>query len=326
LLDVLSQVNISTDLALEAHAQARARAAAEIPGVTVQRRQEGPLTITRVLISTPEGGEALGKPPGTYVTVYCPDLRRRSREAWEATARQLAVELTELLGGRPEGDVLVVGLGNWNATPDALGPLCVERVLVTRHLEEHLSPEAAGKLRGVAALAPGVLGLTGIETGDIVQGVVERIRPSAVVVVDALAAREVGHILTTVQLSDTGIHPGAGVGNRRLAIHREKLGIPTVAVGVPTVVSATAIAAGALHDMVNSLRTKIEFYQILAQMSDEEHHQLLTEVLGPELDQLMVTPKEIDTLVEDMAKVLATGINIALQPEVDPQEFMVSLA
>ena len=233
-----------------------------------------------------------------------------------------------------EDTALVVGLGNWNATPDSLGPKVLENLMVTRHLLELSPPELRQGLRPVAALAPGVLGLTGIETGEIIMGVVSRIGAKAVICIDALASRSVDRLCSTIQISDTGINPGAGVGNRRLAINRETLGIPVIALGVPTVVHAVTI----ISDALNLWRaTDSERLTSACRVPDRspgitrrnpapkanpsvDRRQLMSQVLDPYFGSMIVTPKEIDLLIDEVADVVTGALNIAFHEGVSYDE------
>lgn len=305
-----------TDLALEL-----VGGRSHIPGVHMETHRLDGVTLTRIRVLDATGAQQVGKPPGRYITLEAPGLRQRSRRLQDQVAQVLAQELRSLLPVREDATVFVVGPGNWRATPDALGPRVVERLLVTRHLWDQVPADLRGRLRPVCALAPGVLGITGIETGEIIRGVVDRLRPEAVIAVDALAARSVDRILTTIQIADTGIHPGSGVGNRRLAITRETLGVPTIAVGIPTVVHAFTIAYDTVDILVQKLAQTHRFYQLISGMSGEEKQALIAEVLSPAVGDLMVTPKEIDVFIDELAGVLAQGINRALHAEV-PAELL----
>ena len=312
--------SIRTDLALEAHSALRGEANVEVPGVRVDEERVGEATVTRVVIMTREAERLMGKMAGRYVTIEAPGLRRRNRDLQEEISEVLSRELIRMTGLAPQQEVLVVGLGNWNATPDALGPRVIGNLLVTRHLGNYVPMELKGQLRPVAAMAPGVLGLTGIETGEIIKGVVDRIRPDAVICVDALAARSLDRIATTIQIADTGINPGSGVGNRRAGITEQSLGIPVFAIGVPTVVHASTIANDTLELLVDQLRGRNQFYEMISQMDGQDKRALIDEVLSPSVGDLVVTPKEIDVLITDMARVIAGGINSALHPGIGPEE------
>lgn len=306
---------LRTDLALEAVGTAL------VDGVRIEESEEQGVHISRVHVQTPQAGQEIGKTPGRYITLDVPQLRQRQRNIQEQTAAIIGRELRALLALPKEDEVFVVGLGNWQATPDALGPRVVENLLVTRHLWDHVPADLRGDLRPVSALAPGVLGITGIETWDIISSIVDRTQPRAVIAVDALAAMDLQRIVTSIQLADTGIHPGSGVGNRRTAITRETLGVPVIAVGVPTVVHAATIASQTIDLLVDRLKVENRFYELLDQMEGDEKHSLIHEILSPAVGDLMVTPKEIDILIEDVAHVVAAGINQALHPDLEQVDF-----
>jgi spore protease len=310
-----------TDLALEASAAVRGDAHTEIPGVRVEDERFDEITVTRVEVFSPQGEAAIGKAMGNYITIEAPGLRRRNRDLQEQVGKVLTDQLGRLVTLGPDGSALIVGLGNWNATPDALGPRVTSKVMVTRHLKSVMSPELTGGLRTVAAISPGVLGITGIETAEVIQGIVERIRPDVVICIDSLAARSVERIGTTVQVADTGISPGSGIGNNRKALNRETLGVPVIALGVPTVVHAATIA----HDTIESLAAHFQgkrafLFQLFN--SPEERRQMVSQVLSPTVGELVVTPKEIDDLIDDMAKVIAGSLNAWLHTSVTAQDLL----
>ncbi|MDR0380574.1 MAG: GPR endopeptidase [Oscillospiraceae bacterium] len=283
-----------TDLALEAR-ELWAESAGEttkLPGVEARDYETCGCPVTAVRILSDEGARALDKPVGSYVTVDLSRLIRGEPSAFADSARALARELRPLLPLAPSAAVLVVGLGNRDITPDAVGPLVVEHIMVTRHLVGRL-PDLFGHLRPVAAFAPGVLGSTGIESADVIRGVIDKARPDAVVLVDALASRRLRRLCATVQLADTGIVPGSGVGNARAALNRETLGLPAVAVGVPTVTDAATLCADLLEEAG-------------AAAVDPA-------ALTPHGGGMIVTPKEIDTRVRDLSKAVGYAVNLCLQ-------------
>ena len=206
----------------------------------------------------------------------------------------------------------MVGLGNRNVTADALGTRVVERTLVTRHLGESLAREMRGRLRGVSAIAPGVLGLTGIETAELCRGLIQRVRPAAVVAIDALAAFDSGRICSTIQITNTGIEPGSGVGNHRLGLTEETLGVRVIAVGVPMVVYASTIARDAMARLM-------EEYHVDSGDHSEAAGRLLQQVADGFLGNMVVTPREIDEMVLSVADLLSEGLNRALQPSLDEE-------
>ena len=262
-------------------------------GVSVQKQRDGEAEITWVRIQNDKAAKRLGKPEGTYWTMMHPMLQTLLPEERIQIAQQIAQTLRIMLP--PQGDILVLGLGNRRMTADALGDKVISGVLVTRHIRDH-------RLRGVCAISPGVLGVTGVETAELAQGLVEQIKPSAVLVVDALAAMETNHIGTTVQLTDTGIHPGSGVGNHRLGITSELLHIPVIAMGIPMVVYASTIVRDALKQMIEAERNQDDAFEIAEHLTRNTHN------------DLVVTPRNIDELVAGLADMLALAINIALQP------------
>lgn len=266
-------------MALEAKAlwEKSAGETTELSGVKARERESEGLSVTQVDILDEQGQAALGKPVGRYVTVELPRFDRDRLRPAQAVAK----ELTALLAGR-EGGVLVVGLGNRAVTPDALGPCVAERLFLTRHLIANLPAQFDG-CREVSAVTPGVLATTGIETLEIVRGAVSHVKPALVIAIDALAAGSMERLCRTVQLSDTGIVPGSGVGNRRAAFSEETLGVPVLCLGVPTVVDASA----------------------LCESADE---------------RLIVTPRDIDAQIAWLGSVLADAINFALHPAFSHEE------
>jgi len=302
-------ISVRTDLAIE-----RVLTRSAPVGVEITKDEFEGGIISRVKVQNERGAEAVGKPPGTYITIECPELREGDPNLRHIVSQTVAAELQQLLPRKKDAvrTTLVVGLGNWNVTPDALGPKVVQELLVTRHLLNY-SPEAAAEgIQSVCAIAPGVLGITGMETGEIIDGVVEKVKPDLVIAVDALASRSVERVGTTIQMADTGINPGSGVGNKRKALSQETLGVPVIAIGVPTVVYASTIAQDTLEAVSNTLGA-----HELTKLDEAERNALINNVLAPHLGGLVVTPKEIDSIIEDMAKVIAGSLNVALHPELD---------
>ncbi|MFZ5986283.1 MAG: GPR endopeptidase [Bacillota bacterium] len=315
--------NIRTDLALEAHELIKEQELnkginerRDPPGVDVEHAGTKDIKITRVRVTSPTGEAAIGKAMGNYVTLEVPRLKENDQVLYEDTCKALAKELTDLLKLKEKSTILVVGLGNWNVTPDALGPKAVSGLMVTRHLLEYVPEQVDQGVRPVCAVAPGVLGITGIETGEIVRGIVDRVRPDVVIAIDALASRKMERVNTTIQIADTGIAPGSGVGNKRMELSRETLGVPVIAIGVPTVVDAATMANDTIDLVIDSLikeaKEETDFYNMLKNIDRNEKYQLIQEVLQPYVGNLIVTPKEIDDVVDRIAKVIANGLNIAL--------------
>ena len=295
-----------TDLAMESVGENTGR----LEGVKVSTHHAGDITHTRIRIETERAAELLGRSRGEYITLECNDLPGCEAHRRDALSRMMAVDIKRLLPA--QGEVLVVGLGNRNVTADALGTRVVERMLVTRHLHQAMAEELKGKLRGVSAIAPGVLGLTGIETAELCRGLVQHVKPCAVVAIDALAAYETQRICTAIQITDTGIQPGSGVGNHRLGLTEETLGVKVIAVGVPMVVYASTIARDAMSRLIDR-------YGACTPGQEGAADQLLHQVAEGFLGDMVVTPREIDELVLNVASLLADGLNRALQPAVDAE-------
>jgi spore protease len=316
--------SVRTDLALEAQTLVSQRTGQEVPGVMSETDETRYATITRVRVMTPEGERILGKARGNYTTIDSKYLRSRSKEIDEELAQIFAREFLRLAPLAENATVLVAGLGNWQATPDALGPRTIEYLTVTRHLHSFVPQELRGGMRAVCAISPGVLGLTGIETGEIIRGVVGNVRPDLVVVVDALASMSTQRLGSTIQMGDTGISPGSGVGNRRMGINRESLGVPVIAIGVPTVVAAETIAMDAMDFMERQRGGAGVPPQETQQATARRSY--LKQMLSPYFGSLVVTPKEVDDLVEDLAEILAAGLNAALHPSIDWDKILTYLS
>lgn len=296
--------NFRTDLALEARELWRESAGeqSELSGVAASEEKVLGHTVHRVEILDETGEKALNKPRGSYITVGLVGVSRREEEVFPRAIKVVADELSKLLP--KAGEVLIAGLGNRGITPDAVGSASVEKVMVTRHLIEKL-PEYFGNFRPVSAISPGVLGMTGVESREIIAGVASKIKPSCIIVIDALASRKISRLCNTVQITDTGITPGSGVGNSRAEISEKTMGIPVIAIGVPTVVDIASIIFDIEADC------GITF--------DEG----IIEEYGK---SLMVTPKEIDVSIEDVAKIIGYGINAALQPGVSVSDMDMFLS
>lgn len=293
-----------TDLAVEAHQLWRegARDASALTGVRAEEGSREGFQVTTVTIASPEGAQALGKPQGVYITIELDGLLRREEGAFARAVSAVSGCLRPLLP--QDGPALVVGLGNRAVTPDLVGPLAVDHLLVTRHLVEQV-PEHFGALRPVAAAAPGVLASTGMESSLVAEALAGRLKPSCVVVVDALASRSLDRLCRTVQLSDTGVIPGSGVGNHRHPLNRDSLGVPVFTVGVPTVVDGATLA---LDLMEQAGRTGLDRDDL------------------PQGDGFFVTPREVDSRVADLGKLLGYAVSRALNPSLTVEDLDMLLA
>lgn len=322
----MSMYNVRTDLALEAKeiAAQLSGTTGEMAGIWSETDNGEGINISRMHIQTDEGARTVGKMIGHYVTLEVPELRQGDTTLQDKVATSFAREFEAFLkrvGINETSSVLIVGLGNWNVTPDALGPLVVENVMVTRHYFELMPDQVSPGYRRVSAIAPGVLGTTGIESSDIVHGIVEKSKPDLVIAVDALAAKALERVNTTIQIADTGIHPGSGIGNKRKGLTQELLGVPCIAIGVPTVVYASTIVNNTM-DMVFEHMKKhtpetAPLFGVFGSMEENERLMLVKEVLQPVGHDLLVTPKEVDKFMEDIANIIASGLNAALHEAVD---------
>lgn len=284
-------MNIRTDLAFEARDIITEKSGRkDIDGIISENENIDGFDIKTVRVTNKMGAEKIGKPIGEYVTMDTDPLIMREKESFEKASNILGNILKNMLQENDKGSVLVAGLGNREITSDALGPFAVKNTMVTRHLVRKVS-EYFGEMRQVAAIAPGVLASTGMETGEIINAVTKNTDISTVIAIDALASRSLSRLCRTVQVSNTGIIPGSGVGNHRNALDRETMGIPVIAVGVPTVVYAGTLA----YDIAKNSGIQIK---------EEE----LSKYSG----ELIVTPRDIDENIKDMAKLIGYGINIAL--------------
>lgn len=314
-------MSVRTDLAVEAKELYEEKSSEKIPGVEVSEHTESDIRITNVRIVDESGERAMNKPKGTYITLDIPEINGYDEEGMQDISRVLAKTLSPLINLEENMTAMVVGLGNWNITPDALGPKVIEKLMVTRHLKELIPDQIDEGIRPVCAMAPGVLGLTGIETGEIIKSVTEKIKPNLIICIDALASRRLERVNRTIQIGNTGISPGSGVGNKRMEISERALGIPVIAIGVPTVVDAVTIANDTIDmvlDAVMNQATKGSgFYDMLRSLDRNEKQKMIQEVLNPYVGNLMVTPKEVDSVIDSVSKIISTGINIALQPALE---------
>ena len=284
----------------------------EIPGVETEEKIKGEyIKVTRVKILSEEGEKAIQKPKGDYVTINIKNLNIAGEEEIEQAALSMSEELKSIIEkniGKTD-DILVVGLGNIYVTPDALGPKVIADIDITRHLFKYLPQYVDENTRPVSAISPGVLGTTGIETVEILKGIVENVKPKLVIVIDALASQSVERISNTIQIADTGIVPGAGVGNTRKELSIKTLGIPVIAIGVPTVVEAAVIANECLDLFIEKLQKEAQSNEYLNKLKEQNNYNEIKDVLLPNDYNFIVTPKEIDELIENMSSVVARGIN-----------------
>ena len=310
-------LNFRTDLATERRDlyQKANSIENEIDGIESQKEEvDENIKIERVKITNQNGEKAIGKPIGNYITIDIKKLKIAQDEELKKASETLANELRKVIDEHIDkrGEILVVGLGNIYVTPDALGPKVINNIEVTRHIINYLPQYVEEGTRMVSAISPGVLGTTGIETLEILKGIVDNINPKLILVIDALASRSIERISSTIQISDTGIVPGAGVGNTRAEISVKTLGIPVIAIGIPTVVETAVLVNDSLDLFITKLQEEAKSNDYLNQLKAEDNYEEIREALDPNDYNLIVTPKEIDELIENMATVVSGGINNAV--------------
>lgn len=287
----------------------------EVDGVEAEEDQiTDKIRVTRVKITNEQAEQAIGKKKGNYITIDIKKMNIITEEEAEKASETLANELRKLVENKIQSkeDVLIVGLGNEEVTPDALGPNVVKDIEVTRHIINYLPQYIDENARPVSAIAPGVLGTTGIETLEVIKGVVDNIKPKLLIVIDALASRSMERISSTIQLSDTGIVPGAGVGNTRKELTQNTLGIPVIAIGIPTVVETAVVVNDALDLFIEKLQQEAKSNDYLNKLKEEDNYEQIKEALLPKDFNFIVTPKEIDELILNMSEVVARGINMSM--------------
>lgn len=302
---MLGSYRVRTDLAVESKEKFE-KDHVEIKGVAIHEKyqEELDLRTTLVRIETDHGARVMEKPKGTYITMEAPNLVVPDEDYHREISRELAHHLKELLHLEKERSVLVVGLGNRDITPDALGPRVIQNLKITRHIVKEYGKAGMGeeKVHLVSSLVPGVMAQTGMETMEIIRGVIAETKPDVVVAIDALAARSMKRLNCTIQITDTGINPGSGVLNFRTGLNQESLGIPVIGIGVPTVVDAATI----VHDAITHLLESLE---------EAEMEEFLGELITPRLHSMFVTPKDVDETVKMLSYTISEGLNMAFARE-----------
>lgn len=310
---------IRTDLAVEAR-ESYTDDNVEIHGVKIeeQYQKEEDIKITRVIIETKNGAKAMGKPMGIYITLEAPNMALPDEDYHREISKYLAKQIKILLPkGKEEQAVLIVGLGNREVTPDALGPNVVDNLLITRHVVKEYGKAAIGKekINLISAIVPGVMAQTGMETLEIIKGIVEETKPNYVIAIDALAARSTKRLNRTIQITDTGINPGSGVGNHRNGLNKESLGIPVIAIGIPTVVDAATIVNDTMENLIDAMSQSSNLQIIsnsLKTFDSNEKYQLIKELISPHLNGMFVTPKDIDATIKRLGFTISEALNMAL--------------
>lgn len=308
---------IRTDLALETQEKMQ-EDHVELKGVRfLEEKIDKNLTISTVTIETENGAKTMGKPKGTYITIEAGNMDEEDEDYHREISVQLAKVVRKLVRvKKAELSVLVVGLGNREVTPDALGPRVVDNLFITRHILKEYGRYAFGenKVNRISSIVPGVMAQTGMESLEIIKGVIKETSPDLIIVVDALAARSTKRLGRTIQVTDTGINPGSGVGNHRHSLNEKSLGIPVVSIGIPTVVDAATIVNDTMFNLVKALAESEAFASMgnsLGKLNDAEKYELIRELLSPNLNAMFVTPKDIDESVKRLSYTISEGLNIA---------------
>lgn len=305
--------NFRTDMAVERNEiyKKQNSLAEEIDGIENANKIIKDIEISKVKITNENGANALGKPVGNYITLDVKEIKNADEERIEEIAEIMADELRTVIREHVSDtdDILVVGLGNRYVTPDALGPKVVPEIEVTRHILEYMPKIMPEDTRPVSAISPGVLGITGIETMEILNGIVQNIKPKMLIVIDALATRKLERISSSIQIADTGIVPGAGVNNARKEISIKTLGIPVIAIGIPTVVDLATITNDCINIFIENLQQKAMSNSTLNELKEKDNYEEIKEALIPKDYNMIVTPKEIDKLIDNMSEIVARGIN-----------------
>lgn len=319
---MVEKYNIRTDLALEEKERFESDQV-EVQGVVLEEEydKEREIRVTTVRIETENGAKTMGKPVGTYLTIEAPNLSSPDEGIHREVSEELAKYLIEVMKkiipeSEHDKEVLIIGLGNRQATPDALGPYVADNLNVTRHIVKEYGKYAALEEMNcvVSAIVPGVMAQTGMETAEIIKGVVRETKPDLLIVIDALAARNSRRLNRTIQIADTGINPGSGVGNYRNAITKETIGVPVIAIGVPTVVDAVTIVSDTMENLLSALETSESLKGVglvLGGYSEAEKYELIKELIAPNLNSMFMTPKDIDETVKRLSYTISEGLNLA---------------
>lgn len=288
------------------------------PDIDFKQIEQFDVKISKIRIKNENGEKLLGKKKGFYSTLELPKLTYYNVEMMDKISLMFGNVLKEFIKMDSSKTALVIGLGNWNITSDSLGPKVISKLFVTRHLKELKEDSIGDEISSVCAISPGVLGITGIETSEIVKSLVDKVKPDYVICVDSLAARKVSRLNTTIQVGSTGINPGAGVNNHRIPINEETLGVPVIGIGIPTVVDAITIVSDSIDSILKSISKKTnEDYLEKYFINEKTKFEIIRKQLSNSMGEMIVAPKDVDFVIESMSKMIAMGINIALHPNID---------
>lgn len=314
----MGQFQVRTDLALETREKFE-EDNVEIKGVKIDEKviKESEIKITEVVIETENGAKIMGKPKGNYITLEAPHMTEQDDDCHREISVQLAKILQKLIPVKKDKvSVLVAGLGNREVTPDALGPKVVDNMLITRHVIREYGKYAFGEkeVNQISSIVPGVMAQTGMESLEIIRGIIKETNPDCMIAVDALAARSTKRLNRTIQITDTGINPGSGVGNHRHGLNKESVGIPVIAIGIPTVVDAATIVSDTMNNLIKAMSESEQLKSLggsLSTLDEAEKYELVRELLSPNLNTMFVTPKDIDDSIKQLSFTVSEGINIA---------------
>ena len=315
---MLDNYGIRTDLALEA-TERFTEENVEVRGVEVHEdyNEEKDIRTTVVKITTENGARTMGRPQGSYITIEAPGLSVHDEDYHREISLEIARHLQNVINLERELSILVVGLGNSAITADSLGPHVVENLHITRHMIREYGLQSLGKekMHRISGIIPGVMAQTGMESMEIVNGIVKETKPDVVIAIDALAARNTKRLNRTIQVTDTGINPGSGVGNHRHGLNEKSIGVPVIAIGVPTVVDAATIVNDTMFNLITAMNQSSELKTLgstLGELNETEKYELIRELLSPNLNTMFVTPKDIDESVKRLSFTISEGLNIAL--------------
>ncbi|BAK81363.1 GPR endopeptidase [Candidatus Arthromitus sp. SFB-rat-Yit] len=288
------------------------------PNIDFKQIEDSNIRISNIRVKNKYGEKLLGKKMGYYSTLELPKLTYYDVEMMDKISSIFGRVLKEFITMDSSKTALVVGLGNWNVTSDSLGPKVISKLFVTRHLKEFMPKYIEDDISSVCAISPGVLGTTGIETSEIVKSLVNKIKPDYVLCVDSLAARKVSRLNTTIQVGSTGINPGAGVNNHRIPLNEETLGVPVIGIGIPTVVDSLTIVSDSVNLILDTIIKDIdESYIEKNLLGERQRMDMIRKTLSISMGEMIVAPKDVDSVIESMSKMIAMGINIALHPNLD---------
>lgn len=304
-------MSVRTDLAIEIFSHFKS----QVSGVScVENKYPQDISVNEVKVQDAKGSSKIGKPIGNYVTIESPNIKTRDLDIIKYTSSIFSKELKKVIDKNIKGkfSTLVIGLGNENMTADALGNIVLDNLIVTRHIYTEIKNNFDHKLSNLSCLSPKVLGVTGIETFDIVSSIVEKIKPDLVIVIDSLASQKTERIATTFQISDSGIIPGSGLNNSRQEISKKTLNVPVISIGVPLVVYAKTITFDVMENLLEKAGQ--------GPLSEDRISEILSECVKDTVGDLVVTPKDIDVIVKDSAYILSVGINLAIHRNLDIEE------